>query len=125
MDFDKHIDFWQDSADEDWKAAEDLLKTGNFRHALFFAHLTMEKLLKAKLVKKTGEAAPKIHNLARLAELAGLKASDEDAETMARMNEFQLEGRYPSSLPHAPTREQADDYYNSSKKVIQWLKLQS
>jgi HEPN domain-containing protein len=39
---------------------------------LFFAHLALEKLLKAHVCRATRDLAPRVHALLRLAERAGL-----------------------------------------------------
>jgi HEPN domain-containing protein len=47
MNVSKQIDYWRTSGDEDFAAAESLLERGHLRHCLFFAHLAIEKMLKA------------------------------------------------------------------------------
>ncbi len=66
VDVDKHIGYWKGGAEEDIAAAGSLLETGHPRHALFFAHLAVEKMLKAHVTKATGDIPPKIHDLLRL-----------------------------------------------------------
>ena len=51
VDIDKQISYWKESADEDWAVAQQLLGSGRTRHGLFFAHLTLEKMLKALVCK--------------------------------------------------------------------------
>jgi HEPN domain-containing protein len=43
MSKDEIIEYWANSADRDWKAAQDLASSGNLIQALFFAHLAVEK----------------------------------------------------------------------------------
>jgi hypothetical protein len=47
FDIGKQIAYWRDGAAEDWRVAQDLIKRRQVRHGLFFAHLALEKLLKA------------------------------------------------------------------------------
>jgi len=47
----EHIDYWKTSSDEDFAAAELLLDKDHLRHALFLAHLAVEKMLKAHYQK--------------------------------------------------------------------------
>ena len=77
VDVPKQVDYWRTSSNEDFAAAESLLEKGHLRHSLFFAHLAIEKMLKAHVTRQTKEIPPRIHNLIRLAELAKLKL-DED-----------------------------------------------
>ena len=43
----KQIAFWRQGAAEDWEVADALVDRGSARHGLFFAHLALEKALKA------------------------------------------------------------------------------
>jgi HEPN domain-containing protein len=56
---------------EDWEVAVKLVKDGKSQHGLLFAHLALEKVLKALVCRHTHEIPPRIHNLTRLSELAG------------------------------------------------------
>ncbi len=72
IDIDKQIAYWRDSADEDFAVARELVRRTRIRHGLFFAHLALEKALKAHVCRVTQDIAPRVHNLVRLAELAEL-----------------------------------------------------
>ncbi len=47
IDIEKQIAYWRDGSIEDWQVAQELISNGRIRHGLFFAHLSLEKLLKA------------------------------------------------------------------------------
>ncbi len=47
IDIQKQIKYWQHGAVEDWDVAENLVDQQKVRHGLFFAHLALEKILKA------------------------------------------------------------------------------
>ncbi len=125
VDIAKQIVFWRDSAKEDWEVARHLVDNGRTRHGLFFAHLALEKILKALVCKYSKDLAPKLHNLSRLSELAGLPPDIENMEILAEMNAFHIEGRYPESLTKPPTKEEAANYMARAGKVFQWLMNQS
>lgn len=73
-----------------------LLNAGKNVHALFFAHLTLEKLLKARWVKDNdANVPPKTHNLVRLAVQTNIEFKEETLTFLEEFNDFQLEGRYP------------------------------
>ncbi len=97
------------------------MDSGRTRHGLFFAHLTLEKIIKAIVCDKSQELAPRLHNLSRLAELAALSLDTEKTEVLAEMNAFQVEGRYPESLTKPPTRAEALKYMARAEGVLQWL----
>ena len=46
MNVDTVVRYWLETAEEDWPVAEHLLASGDYRYALFFGHLYLEKLLK-------------------------------------------------------------------------------
>jgi HEPN domain-containing protein len=121
VDIAKQIVFWRDSAKEDWAVARQLVDNGRIRHGLFFAHLTIEKILKALICKHSQDLAPRIHNLSRLSELAGIAMVSEDVDVLAEMNVFHIEGRYPESLSPPPTKEEALRYMTRAEKIYQWL----
>lgn len=120
----KHIAYWEKGSEEDLKAAADMLKKRHIRHALFFAHLSLEKLLKAFVCVHTGDLAPRIHNLVRLAELSAIQFFPDHLDILAEINSFNIEGRYPESLSKAPTPTEARKYFSKTKEIFAWLKNQ-
>ena len=125
IDIAKQIAFWRDSAKEDWDVARQLVDNGRTRHGLFFAHLAIEKILKAIICKHSQDLAPRLHNLSRLAELAALTLDTGRMEVLAEMNAFHVEGRYPENMMNAPTKEEALNYIAGAEEVVQWLMNQS
>lgn len=121
IDIGKQIMHWRNSAVEDWSVAQDLVSRGKIRHGLFFAHLTLEKTIKAHVCKATGELASKIHNLVRLSQIAGLTLSEDQIDLLAEVSEFNIEGRYPEMLLPPPSREEADGYMIRIDEVLQCL----
>jgi HEPN domain-containing protein len=85
------------------------------------AHLALEKFLKAKVCRQTGELAPRLHNLVRLSELAELDLTAELLDTLADLNDFNLEGRYPEEMAAPPTAAESKALMARTKKVIEWL----
>ena len=90
VDISQHIVYWRNGAAEDWEVANQLVNSGKTRHGMFFAHLALEKILKAHICKRTKNLAPKSHNLVRLAETAELQLKPEYVDILAEMNEFNL-----------------------------------
>jgi HEPN domain-containing protein len=124
MDVQKQVEFWRVSAEEDFSAAESLLEKGHFRHSLFFAHLAVEKMLKANVTKQIKDIPPRIHNLIRLAELAGHKLDAEQEQFLREFNVYQLEGRYPDSHEILLTADFVKKEILRAKKMLLWLKKQ-
>jgi len=121
VDIQKQVAYWQNGAAEDWQVAQDLINSGKVRHGLFFAHLALEKLLKAHVCRRTQDLAPRLHNLVRLSELAALTSSQARLDILAEMNAFNIEGRYPDSLVSPPSLREANDYVRRAEEVYQWL----
>jgi HEPN domain-containing protein len=120
----KQVAYWHDSAIEDWEVAQGLIRASKTRHGLFFAHLALEKLLKAHVCRKTQDLPPRIHNLIRLAELTALPFSSKQIEVLADMNVFNLEGRYPDSFTPPPSLTEVKKYLERARKVYEWLRNQ-
>ena len=124
IDIEKQIAYWRAGAAEDWQVAQELINLGRTRHGLFFAHLALEKLLKAHVCRATRDLAPRLHPLLRLAERTALTPSDEQRAFLARFDRNQLEGRYPDLLPAAPDVETAREELKQAEEVFQWLNRQ-
>ncbi|SLM28772.1 conserved hypothetical protein [Desulfamplus magnetovallimortis] len=77
VNIEKHILHWKNGAEEDFEVSEHLIKSGKIRHGLFFLHLTLEKILKAHVCRNSGDIAPRMHNLVRLAELSEISFLEE------------------------------------------------
>ena len=107
IDIERQVAHWRSGAEEDWAVATHLVERGSVRHGLFFAHLALEKLLKAHVCRRTGDVAPRLHNLVRLAEIAGLALDGARTDTLAEMNAFSLAGRYPDASPPPPPPDDA------------------
>lgn len=124
IDIEKQVTYWRDGAAEDWEVAQDLVKNGRVRHGLFFAHLALEKVLKAHVCRHTQDLAPRLHNLIRLAKLAELSLTETQTDILAEMNAFNIEGRYPDILAPPPSQDEAKDYLRRAQEVYQWLTTQ-
>lgn len=121
VDIRKHIEYWRLGAEDALDSAERLIEQGKIRHGLFFAHLALEKLLKAHVCKTTGDMAPYVHNLVKLAEKAELNISDDQSKTLVRINDFNIEGRYPELLKRQPSRKVGMHYFEDAKRIYEWL----
>lgn len=120
----KQINYWKTSSDEDFAAAESLLEKGHLRHSLFFAHLAVEKMVKAHVTRQTKEIPPRIHNLIRLAEMAELKLDDERREFLREFGAYQLGGRYPDSVQVSVDPGLARNEISRAREILIWLKKQ-
>ncbi len=121
IDIAKQVVYWRVGAEEDWVVAQKLVADESIRHGLFFAHLALEKILKAHVCRTTNALAPRIHSLTRLAEIAELSMGIDYAKVLGEMNDFNLAGRYPEFELGVPTLVEAHGYMQRSGEVFQWL----
>ena len=121
IDISKQIAYWRDGALDDWEVARELVRNGRTRHGLFFAHLALEKLIKAHVCLHTQDLPPRIHNLIRLAEMSALVFDQDQRDIMAEMNAFTIEGRYPDVFISPLPQDEAEHYLNHVEKVFKWL----
>ena len=90
------MNFWIDSAEEDYNVMKYLYKGKKNSYCLFFGHLIIEKLLKALYAKKNKNApyAPKSHDLLHLAEKIGLKLNEKQEDLLDTITKFNINARY-------------------------------
>ena len=117
----KQIEYWIEGAKNDLEAAELLIKNRKILHGLFFCHLSIEKAIKAFVVKETKEVPPRSHNLIYLSEMANLIIDEDFTVFIGVLMKYQLEGRYPDYQPELPSSEVTNDYFLKTKKLLQWL----
>jgi HEPN domain-containing protein len=120
----KQVDYWRTGSEEDLAAASSLLEKGHVRHALFFAHLSLEKLLKAHTCLASGQVAPRIHNLVLLSQRCGLVMNKCRSEFLADMDRFNLSGRYPDAGTPTATKPEAEDVLSQVQEMLKWLAQQ-
>ncbi|MFH0951287.1 MAG: HEPN domain-containing protein [bacterium] len=89
--------YWYQTAAHDYETMKALVKVKRFADSLFFGHIILEKIIKAYVVSTIKEHAPKIHDLARLADIAKIKLTDEEIKLLNKVNEFNLRCRYPDA----------------------------
>lgn len=91
----KIIEYWYNMALRDWESVQILFKGKQFIHALFFAHLVIEKLLKAHWIKdNTEDGPPRTHDLEHIYSQTDLEFTSKQTDLIRVMNAWNLEGRY-------------------------------
>jgi HEPN domain-containing protein len=121
----EQIRYWVRSAQSDWEVANELLASKRYSHALFFFHLTIEKLLKANWVKDNpGDIPPYTHSLEHLYSNTNLDLSSSLVDEMRALNAWNLEGRYPDyheKISRMATTEYARSKFEFTEKLRQCL----
>ena len=88
-DKEKQLKYWKDTAIDDLESIDYLFEGKKYVQALFFAHLALEKILKALWVKNNKENfPPKTHNLTYLYENSNIELSEEQTDFLQTMNIF-------------------------------------
>lgn len=119
------VTYWITEAAEAFEVAEHLVEKGDYSYALFFGHLAVEKTLKAIYAQRHHEHAPLIHNLLRLARLAGLQPNERQMDTLLTTTAFNIEARYPDlkrAFRAKCTPEFTAQQMTRIEEVLQWLK---
>lgn len=118
------VKYWLTASKEDLDSAEILFENKKYHHALFFCHLSIEKMLKAIIVKSTKTAPPLIHDLIRLAEKAKLPLNYSQMNELVEITTFNIEARYDDyklSFRKKAKRQFALKYLKKTKDILQWL----
>lgn len=98
-----------------------MLDKGHDRHASFFRELAFEKVIKALVTQRTNEMPPKIHNLLRLCEIAGVELTPEKRTLYKQIQEFCMEGRYPGALAVKLERAEVEKLFRDCEEETTWL----
>jgi HEPN domain-containing protein len=121
LDVEKQVDYWRHGARESLRSVPVLADGEFWAEALFWTHLGVEKALKAHVVKVTGKAPPYIHNLTRLAEIAGLDPSPAQLRLCDSLNRYQRIARYPYESVQEPDSDTSRRLLQEAKEFIEWL----
>ena|ERR1035438_2486213 len=121
----EHIDYWIMNAERDWVRAEKCFEGKDYVYALFFAHLSLEKICKALWVKDNeSNYPPMIHNLVSILGNTSIKLSIEDNSFLKEMNTYQLESRYSDyqdKIYKTCTKEFTENTLLKAKNIKQCL----
>lgn len=121
----KLIEYWLKTSEEDLSAATILLGSKKFSHALFFGHLSLEKMFKALYINILEDYPPKTHNLILLAKSLDIEMSEEIEKQLIEINSFNMEARYPDEkfkFYKKCNKTFAHKYFSIILELIKWLK---
>ena len=119
------VKYWVDLSKYDIDTAKAMLESGRYLYVLFTCQQSIEKMLKALIVKNTKSFPPKIHDLVKLINIAKIDIETEQKEFLAKLNYYYLETRYPRELSEISKQIKKDtavNFYNNTKKTLKWLK---
>lgn len=125
FDIEKVRRYWTEEAAESLKVAWHLYEKGDYSYALFFAHLAIEKLLKALYVEKQKQHAPFTHDLLRLAERMNISLSDDRKNALVKITAYNLEARYPEitrTFRKQCTQEYTKRELGEAEEIYRWFR---
>lgn len=102
-----------------------MFRAKHYSHALFFCHLTLEKLLKAIIVKQTQKQSPFLHDLILLVKQTNIKLNKEQTSQLNEISTFNIRARYDDikyQFYQKATKDYASKYFNITRNLILWLK---
>jgi len=101
-----------------------MFKAGRYLYVLFCCQQAVEKMLKSVIVQRADELPPRIHRLARLAELAGVAVDEKQVDFLLELSAYYIPTRYPekaADLALDVKQEKARWVLSQSREFIQWL----
>ena len=117
----QQVEYWREGSFEALRTVPTLEREGFYAEALFWTHLAVEKALKAHVTKVTGQVPPLTHNLARLAELAGIGLTTAQLELCDELNTWQGIARYGVARQRAITSDKAIAALAAARGLREWL----
>jgi len=115
---------WKEQAQYDLETARAMLKSKRYLYVLFCCQQTLEKALKAVIVKQTDEFPPRLHNLLRLVKTANIELEPESEVFLGELSGYYIQTRYPEeieSVGASVTSEIAKESLRKTEEVAQWL----
>lgn len=115
---------WIQISEYDLETAQAMLETGRYLYVPFCCQQAIEKRLKAIIADETAVMPPKIHNLVRLAKLAGVDLPAEKGDLLEQLNTYYIEGRYADDVAKLMTqmaKKLAGRILRDTREFLSWL----
>ncbi len=81
-------------------------------------------MLKSLIAQRSGELPPRIHQLVRLAEAAGLPITLVRADFLRELSSYYIQTRYPGETADLASQVSADDaqaILRQTEEMVEWL----
>lgn len=118
----KEFNKWVDSANDDWQTAEFMLQGGRYVWALYILQLSIEKLIKA-LVIKHDKLPYFTHDLKHLYEQIG-DIPQKYLPWIKEITSFNISARYDiekQKLHKKATKKYTKEWFKKGEELKQWL----
>lgn len=103
---------------------QSLFRTKRYDASLFFAHIVLEKILKALVVKEIKDHAPYTHDLVQLAEISKPDLDGREIKFLNEVNDFNMDARYPEQKMEfykICTKDYTKKYIKEVKRIYKKL----
>ena len=122
---DRIVEKWVERAEYDLETAKAMLYAKRYLYVAYICQQSIEKALKALISHRNIENLP-IHNLNRLAEIAGIQneLSSEQFDFLAELTPYCIEARYgdyKESLNEIINKENAEKLFKETNRIFQWI----
>ena len=122
---DRIVEKWIERAEYDLETARAMQHAGRYLYVAYICQQSVEKVLKALIAQKNIENLP-IHNLNRLAEIAGIDSelSPGQFDFLAELTPYCIEARYgdyKESLNEIINKEKAEILLENTERVFKWI----
>lgn len=112
---------WLEYARADRRSACNAMAAADYRDVAFHCQQALEKLLKAIIVRQTGQRPPHLHNYWKLWQhISGITCPPDIQEGLAALNPHYFLSRYPG-VDVEYDLEAAQEIMERMERVWQWL----
>jgi HEPN domain-containing protein len=120
-------DYWLELCDDDLRTAKNLLNSKDYLWMGFICHLIAEKSIKAVLANITDEIPPKIHDLQKLAHIAGIypDLTEKQNKLLKDLMPMHIEARYPEykrAIAATLSDSYCTDLLKETEAFLCWIK---
>jgi HEPN domain-containing protein len=115
---------WLRYAENDRSSARHLLASEDYEACAFHCQQAVEKLLKAIIVKQTGQRPPHIHDLTTLLrKIGGLRIDEALAQSIRNIDAYYVGTRYPLDVvdPGTFRKPLAESAVQKMDEVFTWF----
>lgn len=127
MELKEKVKFWVENAEYDLQTAEVMHQSARYAYTAFMCQQALEKIMKGIYLHKTGEEAPRSHNLSYLIGLLNLNPQESFVNLFADLSSYYLEGRYPTykeKVAKLINKDKSQSILAEAKEAFKWLKSQ-
>lgn len=119
------VTYWVENAEYDLQTAEVMHQSARYAYTAFMCQQALEKIMKGLYLQKTGEEAPRSHNLSYLIGLLNVNARESFINIFADLSSYYLEGRYPTykeKISQLINKDKSLAIMAETREAFKWLK---